>query len=56
MKRVSVLMGGPSAEREVSLNSGKNCAAALTEAASRFNVHVRGTCTSHLSSFRRNPP
>jgi D-alanine-D-alanine ligase len=32
MKRVSVLMGGPSAEREVSLNSGVNCAAALTEA------------------------
>ena len=32
MKRVSVLMGGPSAEREVSLNSGANCAAALTEA------------------------
>lgn len=32
MKRVSVLMGGPSAEREVSLNSGANCAAALKEA------------------------
>jgi D-alanine-D-alanine ligase len=32
MKRVSVLMGGPSAEREVSLDSGVNCAAALTEA------------------------
>jgi D-alanine-D-alanine ligase len=32
MKRVSVLMGGPSAEREVSLNSGKNCASALKEA------------------------
>src|SRR6202000_260701 len=32
MKRVSVLMGGPSAEREVSLASGVNCAAALTEA------------------------
>ena len=31
MKRVSVLMGGPSAEREVSLNSGANCAAALKE-------------------------
>lgn len=32
MKRVSVLMGGPSAEREVSLNSGVNCVAALKEA------------------------
>ncbi len=32
MKRVTVLMGGPSAEREVSLTSGANCAAALTQA------------------------
>jgi D-alanine-D-alanine ligase len=32
MKRVTVLMGGPSAEREVSLASGANCAAALAEA------------------------
>lgn len=32
MKRVTVLMGGPSAEREVSLTSGAECAAALTEA------------------------
>ncbi len=32
MKRVTVLMGGLSAEREVSLTSGANCAAALTEA------------------------
>ncbi|HVO02896.1 MAG TPA: D-alanine--D-alanine ligase [Candidatus Cybelea sp.] len=32
MKRVSVLMGGYSAEREVSLASGANCAAALREA------------------------
>ena len=30
-KHVAVLMGGWSAEREVSLNSGKACAAALTE-------------------------
>ncbi|MDE3123047.1 MAG: D-alanine--D-alanine ligase [Paracoccaceae bacterium] len=30
--RVAVLMGGPSAEREVSLSSGRECAAALTEA------------------------
>jgi D-alanine-D-alanine ligase len=30
--RVVVLMGGPSAEREVSLSSGRECAAALTEA------------------------
>jgi D-alanine-D-alanine ligase len=32
MKRVTVLMGGLSAEREVSLASGANCAAALKEA------------------------
>jgi D-alanine-D-alanine ligase len=32
MKRVTVLMGGWSAEREVSLDSGVNCAAALKEA------------------------
>jgi len=31
-KRVAVLMGGWSAEREVSLASGRDCAAALTEA------------------------
>ena len=29
---VAVLMGGPSAEREVSLSTGRNCAAALREA------------------------
>ena len=28
---VTVLMGGPSAEREVSLSSGRECAAALRE-------------------------
>lgn len=32
MKKVTVLMGGTSAEREVSLASGANCAAALKEA------------------------
>lgn len=32
MKRVTVLLGGYSAEREVSLASGENCAAALREA------------------------
>jgi len=31
-KRVAVLMGGPSAEREVSLSSGRECAQALREA------------------------
>ncbi len=31
-KRVAVLMGGPSAEREVSLVSGRDCAAGLREA------------------------
>ena len=34
-KRVAVLMGGRSAEREVSLSSGKGCAAALREEAGR---------------------
>ena len=34
-KHVAVLMGGWSAEREVSLNSGRPCAAALTEAGYR---------------------
>jgi D-alanine-D-alanine ligase len=34
--KVVVLMGGPSAEREVSLVSGRECAAALREA--RYNV------------------
>ena len=29
--KVVVLMGGPSAEREVSLSSGRECAAALRE-------------------------
>lgn len=32
MKKVTVLLGGVSAEREVSLNSGRNCAEALKEA------------------------
>ncbi|MEC8195825.1 MAG: D-alanine--D-alanine ligase, partial [Pseudomonadota bacterium] len=30
--KVAVLMGGPSAEREVSLSSGRECAAALRDA------------------------
>ncbi|MEN8837972.1 MAG: D-alanine--D-alanine ligase, partial [Celeribacter marinus] len=29
--KVAVLMGGPSAEREVSLSSGRGCAAALRD-------------------------
>ena len=32
---VAVLMGGPSAEREVSLSSGRECAAALRTAGFR---------------------
>lgn len=32
MSRVAVLMGGPSAEREVSLSTGRSCAKALREA------------------------
>ena len=31
-ERVAVIMGGPSAEREVSLSSGRGCADALREA------------------------
>ena len=36
-QHVAVLMGGPSAEREVSLSSGKECAAALREAGYRVS-------------------
>jgi len=31
IRKVAVLMGGPSAEREVSLSSGRDCAAALRD-------------------------
>ena len=34
--RVAVLLGGPSSEREVSLNSGKNCLDALLRRGFKF--------------------
>ena len=37
-KRVAVLMGGPSAERDVSLVSGRECAAGLREAGYKVSV------------------
>lgn len=43
MKRVTVLMGGLSAEREVSLASGANCAAALKEAGYTVETLDAGT-------------
>jgi D-alanine-D-alanine ligase len=43
MKRVTVLMGGLSAEREVSLTSGANCAAALKEAGYAVETLDTGT-------------
>jgi D-alanine-D-alanine ligase len=43
MKRVTVLMGGLSAEREVSLASGVNCAAALKEAGYTVETLDAGT-------------
>ena len=58
MKRVSVLMGGPSAEREVSLNSGANCAAALKEAGykvSTIDVDPRPAEPCSRRSRRRSP-
>ena len=41
MKRVSVLMGGYSKEREVSLASGANCAAALKEAIRKIQLGAK---------------
>ena len=53
MKRVSVLMGGYSAEREVSLASGANCAAALKEAGYRVeSLDVAGDFRDVIDRLR----
>jgi D-alanine-D-alanine ligase len=57
MKRVSVLMGGPSAEREVSLNSGANCAAALKEAGYRVStIDVTHDLPALLKAIKAQKP
>lgn len=48
MKRVTVLMGGLSAEREVSLASGANCAAALKDAGYTVTTLDAGTDLGNL--------
>lgn len=48
MKRVTVLMGGLSAEREVSLASGANCAAALRQAGYAVETLDAGTDLGNL--------
>src|SRR5512134_1154077 len=57
MKRDSVLMGGPSAEREVSLNSGKKCADALTEASYAVQtIHVSRNLPKLLKDIEAQKP
>jgi D-alanine-D-alanine ligase len=57
MKRVSVLMGGPSAEREVSLNSGANCAAALKEAGYKVStIDVTRDLPALLKTIKAQKP
>ncbi len=57
MKRVSVLMGGPSAEREVSLNSGANCAAALKEAGYKVStIDVTRDLPALLKAIKAQKP
>ncbi|MEM9523344.1 MAG: D-alanine--D-alanine ligase [Pseudomonadota bacterium] len=47
--RIAVLMGGPSAEREVSLSSGRECATALREAGFDIcEIDADGTLVSRL--------
>ena len=41
-RKVAVLLGGLSAEREVSLSSGKGCAAALREESFEVVVEAAG--------------
>ena len=52
MKTVAVLMGGRSAEREVSLNTGKACAEALRTAASSSN-NGRWSSSSDCNGFSK---
>ena len=57
MKRVSVLMGGPSAEREVSLVSGANCAAALKEAGYKVStIDVTRDLPALLKAIKAQKP
>lgn len=57
MKRVSVIMGGTSAEREVSLASGANCAAALKEAGYEVQtVDVMGDIRDVIDRLRAQKP
>jgi D-alanine-D-alanine ligase len=57
MKRVSVLMGGYSAEREVSLASGAKCAAALKEAGYQVDtVDVIGDIRDVIDRLRAQKP
>ncbi|MEZ5830243.1 MAG: D-alanine--D-alanine ligase [Dongiaceae bacterium] len=57
MKRVSVLMGGPSAEREVSLDSGANCAAALKEAGYKVSaIDVTRDLPALLKAIKAQKP
>ncbi len=52
-QRVAVLMGGPSAEREVSLSSGRECAAALRTAGFAVTeIDAGPDLPAHLSAAR----
>ena len=55
-RRVAVLMGGVSAEREVSLNSGQQCAAALREAGHTVDeVDVTADIGALLAALQPSP-
>lgn len=55
-KRVAVLLGGTSAEREVSLESGRQCAAALREAGyDAFEVDVTQDVGALLAALEPRP-
>jgi D-alanine-D-alanine ligase len=57
MKRVTVLLGGPSAEREVSLASGANCAAALGEAGYQVStIDVSRDLTALIDAIAAQKP
>ena len=52
---IAVLLGGPSAEREVSLSSGAQCAAALREAGYRVTEIDAGADLAGARSGPRRP-
>lgn len=55
-KRVAVLMGGTSAEREVSLQSGRQCAEALREAGyDTFEIDVTSDISALLDALEPRP-